>query len=247
MPWARPLRGVARRVPAREKDTVLVHVYRAEVSRSDTWRSRLDNTTNWALTVAAAVASITFASREASHGIIIVGSFLITTFLVVEARRYRYYDLWIRRVRLLEDGFVTSVLRDETIDPDALRELADLFARPRLFVSFWDAIGLRFRRTYAPMFLVLLAGWLFKLIAHPTVARTAAEVIERAHVGWIPGPVVIAVAVLAVCLGAFIWVRSFLQPLPSGELRARARGRRPLSAIFRLRGGGEAEIGEELH
>jgi uncharacterized membrane protein len=216
----------------RQSETVLVHLYRGEVARSDTWRTRLDNTSNWALTTTAAVVSFTFASPQASHAILLVGGFLIWTFLLVEARRYRYYDLWIRRVRLLEDGFVASVLRAEAPDPDLLRELADLITRPRLSISVWDAVGLRLRRVYGAILFVLGLAWLVKIGMHPTLARSFSETIERAHVGPLRGALVLTVAVVGALGTGFLYLRSFLRPLPSGELRARTRTRRPLAAIF---------------
>jgi uncharacterized membrane protein len=216
----------------RPSETVLVHLYRGELARSDTWRTRLDNTSNWALTTAAAVISFSFATPQASHAVLLVGSFLVWTFLLVEGRRYRYYDLWIRRVRLLEDGFVASVLRAESPDPDVLRELADLINRPRLFVSLWDAVGLRLRRVYAAIFIVLGLAWLVKVYMHPTLAGSGAAFLERAHLGPVPGPLVLAATTLGAALTAWLWLRSFLRPLPSGELRAGQRPRRPLSAIF---------------
>lgn len=91
-------------------DASMVHLYRGELSRSDVWRSRLDTTTNWALTVAAATISFSFGSTQTSHATLLVGIWLVVTFLIIETRRYRYYDLWNRRLRLLEDGFWKSVV-----------------------------------------------------------------------------------------------------------------------------------------
>jgi uncharacterized membrane protein len=216
-------------------DPMLVHLYRGELNRSDTWRSRLDTTTNWALTTAAAVISFALSSREATHAIILAGGFLVLTFLVLEARRYRYYDLWIRRVRLLEDGLVAPVLRDDEPDREALRELASLMSRPRLDVSLLDAVGLRMRRTYGPIFLVLSAGWVFKIYEHPTHAESLAQAIERCRVGVIPATMVIALGTLVVLLLTALWVRSFRRPMPIGELRPRRQPRRPMAELFRLR------------
>jgi uncharacterized membrane protein len=216
----------------RPSETVLVHLYRGEVARSDTWRTRLDNTSNWALTTAAAVISFSFASPAASHAILLVGGFLIWTFLLVEARRYRYYDLWIRRVRLLEDGFVASILRSEAPDPDLLHELAELITRPRLTVSIWDAVGLRLRRVYAAILFVLGLAWLVKIGMHPTMAHSFRAAVDRSHVGPIPGAFVLTLSIVAAVATVYLWARSFTRPLPSGELQSRRRGRRPLSAIF---------------
>lgn len=219
--------------PQRVSDQMIVHFYRAELARSDNWRNRLDNTTNWALTTAAAVITFTFASPESSHTILVVGGFLVWMFLLVEARRYRYYDLWIRRVRLLEDGVIAPVLRNEPPDPDALRELADLVTSPRLLVSSWDAIGLRLRRAYAPIFLVLVLAWLAKIFSHPEPAHSPREAIAHAHIGPLPGPVITAMALVAVLATSAVYFRSLMRPIPRGELATRRRPRRPLVAIFR--------------
>ena len=221
---------------ARPSENVLVHFYRGELRRSDLWRARLDTTTNWALTSAAAVITVSLSSRKVPHVAVLAGAFLVSTFLVVEARRYRYYDLWIRRVRLLEAGFILPTLRDEPIDEDALRELAELVSRPRLGVSWVDALGLRLRRTYAPIFLVLLLTWIAKLAITPTFAHQPLRVIARAHIGPIPGAVVWAATLTCVGLGVWLYVRSFMRPMPPGELRPRRAARPPLGAIFRRRG-----------
>jgi uncharacterized membrane protein len=213
-------------------EQIVAHLYRGELSRSDTWRTRLDTTTNWALTTAAAVVSFTFASPQSPAAVVIVGGILVLTFLFLEARRYRYYDLWIRRLRLIEDGFIAPMLRDDTPDPDALRELAELMTRPRLTISLWDAAALRFRRTYAPIFAVLNAAWLFKVYEHPTPARSLAEVLERARIGAIPGTAVFIVGGVVAAIGIIGFVVSMRRPLPSGELRPRPRGKRPVSAVF---------------
>lgn len=218
-------------MPSRISETVLVHLYRGEVARSDAWRGRLDNTTNWALTVTAGVVSVAFSSPRTPHTVLLAGDFLILTFLLIEARRYRYYDLWIRRVRLLEEAFVASVLRAEAPDADALRELAELITRPRLTVSFLDAAGLRLRRTYAPVLLVTFIAWLVKLGSQPT-ATSVTQVVGRAHVGPIPGLVTFALVILALCGGVALYLRSFLRPLPSGELRALRGRRRPIATLF---------------
>jgi uncharacterized membrane protein len=96
-------RGYAMR-PA-EFNTAMVHFYRGEIQRSNTWRMRLDNTTNWA--VVAAGAAISFALSDPNHhyGVIILDTLLVTLFLWIEARRYRYYELWSHRVRLMETDF----------------------------------------------------------------------------------------------------------------------------------------------
>ena len=93
-----------------EFNTAMVHFYRGEVQRSSAWRTRLDTTTNWA--VVASGAAISFALSDPNHhyGVIILNTLLVTLFLWIEARRYRYYELWSYRVRLMETDFFASML-----------------------------------------------------------------------------------------------------------------------------------------
>ena len=44
----------------------LAHLYRGEVYRSTIWRTRLDNTTNWAVVTLGIALSVTFSSQQAS-------------------------------------------------------------------------------------------------------------------------------------------------------------------------------------
>ena len=45
----------------------LAHLYRAEVYRSTVWRTRLDNTTNWAVVTTGIALSVSFSNVDASH------------------------------------------------------------------------------------------------------------------------------------------------------------------------------------
>jgi uncharacterized membrane protein len=132
-----------------EFTTAMVHFYRGEVQRSNTWRMRLDNTTNWA--VFAAGAAITFSLSDPSHhyGVIILNTLLVTLFLWIEARRYRYYELWSYRVRLMETDFFAAML----VPPfgphaDWAEGLAESLLTPEFPISMWEAFGRRFQRNY---------------------------------------------------------------------------------------------------
>jgi uncharacterized membrane protein len=85
--------------------TAMVHFFRAEVSRANVWRQRLDTTTNWAVVSTGATLSIAFSQPAIHHGIILLNTLLVMWFLFIEARRYRYYELWSYRVRLMETDF----------------------------------------------------------------------------------------------------------------------------------------------
>ncbi len=77
----------------------VIHLYRGEMQRAVTWRSRLDATTNWAIVVTITALSYAFGAVEHPHVIIILANVVILTLLWVEARRYRYYDVWRTRLR----------------------------------------------------------------------------------------------------------------------------------------------------
>lgn len=204
-------------------DTAMAHLYRGELGRSDRWRTRLDTTTNWALTVTAATISFSFGSAQTSHVTLLVGIWMVVTFLLIEARRYRYYDLWNRRVRLIEDGYWSPLLRREPVDPDALRELAVELARPHIQLSFFSALSTRMNRAYGSLLLVLIATWFVKVSSHPTRAKTMSDFVERAHVGPVHGAIILVTVLLftAVFLTAFIV--SLVARSPLGELQARPR------------------------
>ncbi|QRK09427.1 DUF2270 domain-containing protein [Archangium violaceum] len=206
-------------------DAAMAQLFRGELSRSDTWRSRLDNTTNWSLTTTAAVISFGFSST-ASHVVFIVGIWMVVSFLSIEARRYRYYDLWMRRVRLLEEGYWIPMLRREPPDPDSLRELVSLMERPQLQLSVFSAISTRLNRAYGPILLVLTLSWFVKVYSHPGAPGSLGDFVERAHVGPLHGAVVMAFLFLLVLVFTYLFVASFFTRAPLGELRSRPRGRR---------------------
>ncbi len=218
--------------PERDPGTlasVLAHLYRGEMARADAWRARLDNTTNWALTATVAVVSIGLGSAGASHAVFLAGMFLVMNFLLIETRRYRSWDVFLRRVRILETGLYAPLLRAEPVDFEQLRELCSLLEVPRIQIPFWVALGQRARRAYGPVLLVLLVAWGVKLSMHHEEVRSISDFVGRAHLGFLPGGVVLAgVLVLYAALVALM-VSSVLAGPPQTELLApRRRKRRPL-------------------
>lgn len=207
-------------------DNAMAHLYRGELGRSDRWRTRLDTTSNWALTTTAAVISFGFATPQSPHVTFLVGIWMVVTFLLIEARRYRYYDLWNRRVRLLEDGYWAPMLRHEPVDPDALRELAVELDRPQLQLSLFSAISTRLNRAYGPILIVLLLSWFVKVYSHPAPPAHFRDFVMRAHIGPVPGWLVMGVVFLVGLLAAFAFGSSFFVRAPLGELQTRPRGRR---------------------
>src|SRR6187402_3676899 len=80
----------------------VAHLYRGEVYRSTIWRTRLDQTTNWAVVTTGLAMSLTFSGPYASPLPLILVGLLVIVFLLLESRRYRYFSVWRARCRLLE-------------------------------------------------------------------------------------------------------------------------------------------------
>src|SRR4051794_26361745 len=91
----------------------VAHLYRGEVYRSTIWRTRLDNTTNWSIVTMGIALSTTFSSREASPLPLILIGMLLAVFLGLEARRYRYFNVWRARTRWLETNFYAPIFTGE--------------------------------------------------------------------------------------------------------------------------------------
>ena len=166
--------------------------YRGEVDRMATWRGRLDQTTNWAVVVVAAILTWAFTSPDNPHYVILIGVFGVTAFLVMEAVRYREYDIWRNRVRLLQTGLYAEMYSpDRSSDSDWQTELGDELRDPEFEMSLRAALTHRLRRSYLALLLLLLAAW----IARVTVFEASETWQQTASILTIPGELVgIAVA-----------------------------------------------------
>jgi uncharacterized membrane protein len=175
----------------------LAHLYRAEVYRSTVWRTRLDSTTNWAVVTTGIALSATFSTAQASPLPMVLVGLIVSMFLMLEARRYRYFNVWRARARLLETDFYAPMLQ-HAAPRDA--GWAELLARdlrsPRYHISFARAVGRRLRRTYSWILLIQAIAYYGKLAVHPVPLTSAAELWERAAIGPVPGGVVVVAGLL---------------------------------------------------
>jgi uncharacterized membrane protein len=171
----------------------MVHFFRAEVQRANIWRQRLDTTTNWAVVSTGATLSVAFSQPDIHHGIIILNTLLVIWFLFIETRRYRYYELWSYRVRLMETDFYAAMLVPPFHpSPEWAESLAENLLAPRFPISIWEAFGRRLRRNYAWIFLILYAAWVAKIWLFPEAATGLEDFVQRSAVGPISGEIMIA-------------------------------------------------------
>lgn len=192
-----PVQPTPAKLSTGDFNAAMVHFYRGEIQRSNTWRNRLDTTTNWAVITAGATLSFAFGDPFSPHFVILINSLLVAFFLLMEARRYRYYEIWSSRVRVLETGYFAQVLSTETnTERQWAEHLANDLMTPHFTISEWEAIGRRLRRNYLWIFMLLAASWNLKVYLHPVRATDFAIFIDRATIGVVPGPVVLAVGVV---------------------------------------------------
>lgn len=176
----------------------LAHLYRGEVYRSTIWRTRLDNTTNWSVVTLGVALSITFSSATASPLPLVLVGFLILFFLMLEARRYRYFNVWRARCRWMERHLYAPMLDDGDLhlERDWPHTLAHDYRAPRYHISYWRAVGRRLRQNYIWILLIQTIAYFGKIIIHPTPVESLAEIWQRAAVGPIPGELIVAAGLL---------------------------------------------------
>lgn len=189
------------------RSSLIGHFYRGEMERVTTWRGRLDQTINWAVTIMAAILTFVFSSQDNPHYLLLIAMLTIVLFLIIDTRRYRAYDVWRARVRVLEEDLFAPVF-DPGDDPehDSWRqEFARDLHRPALKVPLFEAVGRRMRRIYLPLLLVLLAAW----IARVTVYTPDETVVETASVFGVPGTVVLGLVAVTylVAIAVAFWPR----------------------------------------
>jgi len=173
--------------------TTLVHFYRGEMSRANSWRTRLDTTTNWAVVTSGAMLSLSFSGAGHSHITLLLTAVMASVFLGIEARRFRYFDVWRSRVRMIEENFLVPILRRDLVSPRT--RWGDLVAHdldlPTFKLTFMQAVGVRLRRNYLWLYAVIFVAWLAKLNVHPTAAGSIREVMRRMAIGTVAGELVL--------------------------------------------------------
>ena len=164
--------------------------YRGEVDRATAWRARLDQTTNWAVVLVAAILTWAFSSPDHPHYVILIGVFGVSAFLVMEATRYREYDVWRRRVRTLQTDLLAEMYDSGgDSDPEWESEISEGLRKPTFSISLWKALEHRLRRSYLALLLLLLAAW----IARITLLEPSESWTGTAAILGLPGEIVVAV------------------------------------------------------
>jgi uncharacterized membrane protein len=216
--------------PIEDKDyyTVMSHFYRGELGRIMVWRQRLDVTTNWAVVSTTGLITFGLSSPNNSHLVFFLANVLCLLLLVIEGRRYRYYDAFRARVRMLEAHMLVPVVLREAklLQGDWRKIMAEDLIMPSFKLSRIDAMARRFRRNYAYLFLIIAVGWFLKLWIHQPQSHNPGGFFRALEMdnplpGW---------AFFLVILGFYGWliwllVRSFRLATESDEFQKGAMRR----------------------
>ncbi len=151
--------------------TAMSHFYRGELGRIMAWRSRLDATTNWAITVTSTVFTVAFSIRDVPHVIFFFNIGVVWMLLWIEARRYRFYDAFRARVRMLEAHFIAPMVlqNNRFLQGDWQRLMCEDLFIPHFKISRFEALGRRLKRNYVYLFIIILTAWITKIFLHAPV------------------------------------------------------------------------------
>jgi len=187
------------------------HFYRGELGRIMVWRQRLDITTNWAITSSTAIITIAFSNREVPHLIFFFNLAIVWAMLWIEARRYRFYDAFRARVRMLEAHFLVPMVMEnrEMLQGEWKKLVCEDLILPSFKISRLEAVGRRLKRNYVFIFILIMVAWVTKIFLHATMTLDGVPAFYRAlRVGHIPSwlVAVIFVGTLVSVIGITIYV-----------------------------------------
>lgn len=207
----------------------MVHFYRGELSRIMSWRRRLDMTTNWAVLGTSAMITFALGSKENTQLIFLFANYLVLLLLVIEARRYRYYDAFRARVRMLEAHFIMPVMMREVrmLQGDWKKTMAEDLLLPSFKIGRLQAVVRRYRRNYIWIFFLIACAWYVKIWIHDPDAHTLRGFFVALGTHHPVPPVLFwPVFVLTYLILLALTVLSFMKKVSAGEFAARAMHRK---------------------
>ncbi|MBL0372759.1 DUF2270 domain-containing protein [Rhizobium sp. KVB221] len=204
--------------------STMSHFHRAEIARMAGWRDRLDRTTNWAVTVAAAMLSVSLSTPSSHHGVLLFAMLLLLQLLWIEARRYRFFDVYRARVRQFERYYFAQLFSpQDNFASNWLLIMGETLRTPQFLISTRAAFARRLRRNYIHLFSILLLAWVLKLTS-PTLqvegqemglAASTRRAIGNAALGPLPGWLVFAFVAVFYC---WLIYTAYIQNFREGEL-----------------------------
>ena len=192
---------------------IMSHFYRGELGRIMIWRQRLDVTTNWAITSTTTILTVAFSFRDVPHVIFFFSLIVVSMMLWIEARRYRFYDAYRARVRMLEAHFIMPVVMQnrDLLEGEWRKLVSQDLLVPAYKITRLEAVARRLKRNYALLYAVTLIAWVTKIILHAPPGNpieSVADFYDLMAVGRLPSWAVASSFILTVAaiIGMLIWL-----------------------------------------
>lgn len=146
----------------------MIHFYRGELGRIMIWRQRLDVTTTWAITSTTSIITVAFSFANIPHIVFFFNLAFVWMLLWIEARRYRFYDAFRGRVRMLESHFLVPMVSQSQnlLDGEWRRLVCEDLILPSFKISKLEAVGRRLKRNYVFIFAIIMVAWTLKVCIH---------------------------------------------------------------------------------
>src|SRR5260370_25253867 len=163
--------------------------YRGERGGIMVGRQRLAVTSNGGIPSTTAIITIAFSTREVPHIIFFFNLAIVWVLLWIEARRYRFYDAFRARVRMLEAHFLVPMVMEnrEMLQGEWKKLVCEDLILPCFKISKLEAVGRRLKRNYVFIFILILLAWVTKIFLHSEHSMDSVGAFYRAlRVGHIP-------------------------------------------------------------
>jgi uncharacterized membrane protein len=146
----------------------MIHFYRGELGRIMIWRQRLDVTTTWAITSTTSIITVAFSFPNIPHIVFFFNLAFVWMLLWIEARRYRFYDAFRGRVRMLESHFLVPMISQSQnlLDGEWRRLVCEDLILPSFKISKLEAVARRLKRNYVFIFAIIMVAWTLKVFVH---------------------------------------------------------------------------------
>jgi uncharacterized membrane protein len=214
-PDTSPISNLARDLKDPCYVNAMSHFYRGELGRIMIWRQRLDMTTTWAITSTTTIVTVAFSFREIPHIVFFFNLLIVWMMLWIESRRYRFYDAFRGRVRMLEAHFLVAMVsrNPALLAGEWQRLVCEDLILPTFKISKLEAVGRRLKRNYVFIIGIILVAWLTKVFMHAKPAIHSWEAFYAALAvgelpGWLVGSVLALTIILTTSLTWYVSVNS---------------------------------------
>jgi uncharacterized membrane protein len=203
--------------------TTMVHFYRGELGRMMVWRQRFDTTTHWAIIGTMGIVSFAWNHAENSNFLFFFSYFILYLLLTIEARRYRFYDAYRARVRMLESHFIFPVvtLSAKRLEGNWRRQMGEDLILPSYKITFLEALSRRFRRNYIWIFLILTGAWIMHTLVVRKADSLAMFIREFCANQPLPDPVFLAILCVIWAYLVFLYLYGHYRRSALGEFQKR--------------------------